>query len=96
MRLIDAEALKEKVKQFCRETMSRGFGKTTLSMAWELIGMFVDEIPTIEAKPVVHAHWEEIANGFMVCSHCKESVEENRKYTYCPICGAQMDEVEKE
>jgi predicted amidophosphoribosyltransferase len=29
----------------------------------------------------------------MVCSHCKESVEENRKYFYCPICGAQMVEL---
>ena len=48
--------------------------------------------PTIEAKLIVRAHWEEIANGFMVCSHCEESVEENRKYSYCPICGAQMDE----
>ena len=62
-------------------------------MSHEELLAYIAEAPTIEAKPVVHAHWEEIANGFMVCSHCEESVEENRKYSYCPICGAQMDEV---
>lgn len=41
---------------------------------------------------VVHAHWNQIANGFMVCSHCEEPVEENRKYSFCPLCGARMDE----
>lgn len=61
-------------------------------MSHEELLAYIAEAPTIEAKPIVHAHWEEIANGFMVCSHCKESVEENRKYSYCPICGAQMDE----
>lgn len=53
---------------------------------------WLEQQPTIEAKPVVHAHWNQIANGFMVCSHCEEPVEENRKYSFCPLCGAQMDE----
>ena len=61
-------------------------------MSHEELLAYIAEAPTIEAKPVVHAHWEEITNGFMVCSHCEESVEENRKYSYCPLCGAQMDE----
>lgn len=96
MKLIDAEALLEK----CFGSVwlgARGNGKTVITMAKGIAkGILETEIqkaPTIEAKPIVHAHWEEIANGFMVCSHCKESVEENRKYSYCPICGAQMDEV---
>ena len=87
-RLIDAEALKEKVKSFCGETMARGFGKTTLSMAWELIGMFVDEIPTAEAKPIVHAHWKH----HMQCSECGQV--DTTEPNFCPNCGAQMDEKE--
>ena len=84
MRLIDAEAFEEEIVKTMRYVPK----DAVLDVA-----CMVNRAPTIEAKPVVHAHWEEIANGFMVCSHCKESVEENRKYSYCPICGAQMDEL---
>ena len=57
--------------------------------------------PAIEAKPVVHAHWEKIGveKGVLagaICSKCKvcagywdETMEE---FAYCPYCGAQMDE----
>lgn len=55
--------------------------------------------PTIEAKPVVHAHWE---GG--TCSHCKLPWNYNMTDDgddwgyfdpmpdYCCNCGAQMDE----
>lgn len=91
-RLIDAEALKTKIQKIKAEALEHGFAPE--SVCGDILLNFLDNAPTIEAKPVVHAHWEEIANGFMVCSHCKESVEENRKYSYCPICGAQMDSSE--
>lgn len=91
MRLIDAEALKTRIQKIEEESLKHGFAPEYVCV--DLFLDFLDNAPTIEAKPVVHAHWEEIANGFMVCSHCKESVEENRKYSYCPICGAQMDEL---
>ena len=90
MRLIDADALKTKIQKIKAETLEHGFAPE--SVCGDILLNFLDNAPTIEAKPVVHAHWAEIANGFMVCSHCEESVEENRKYSYCPICGAQMDE----
>lgn len=63
----------------------------------------INEQPTIEAKPVVHAHWKEwyppkefILTGeerLYICSNCDakySNVENNR---FCPWCGAQMDEV---
>ena len=87
MRLIDAEAL--------TQSISKGLVGLRAYEGRRMVEIVADCIvnaPTIEAKPVVHAHWEEIANGYMVCSYCRESVEENRKYSYCPICGAQMDE----
>lgn len=55
------------------------------------------KIPTIEAKPIVHAHWEEQNDGTHFCSRCGNDAT----YTYegkefvgflCPYCGAQMDE----
>lgn len=99
MRPIDAEALENKIKEAIEVLekdllLERGNWFSEIKLLWyKKILKIVNNAPTIEAKPVVRAHWEEIANGFMVCSHCEESVEENRKYSYCPICGAQMDEL---
>lgn len=62
--------------------------------------------PTIEAKPIVHAHWiprEVDSRGWtnkFECSECHCVTEHFcyiRKYEYeadfCSCCGAQMDEV---
>lgn len=64
----------------------------------------VDTMPTIEAKPVVRAHWisedeaEELGHleWSYGCSNCKEifwDCTESFAFSYCPHCGAQMDEV---
>ena len=53
----------------------------------------IDEMPTIEAKPVVHAHWIELFDGenpTYPCSNCMN--EQWRTFDFCPCCGAQMDE----
>ena len=62
----------------------------------------IDEMPTIDAKPVVHAHWEstiytvEKAPGELLktvgyrCDNCGRIVEEFENY--CPSCGAEMYE----
>lgn len=57
----------------------------------------IDEMPTIEAKPVVHAHWMKDKFGESYCSKCYvyAVIDEDgreRKSKYCPCCGAQMDE----
>ena len=72
----------------------------------------IDEMSTIEAKPVVHAHWisasweEDEENGIentysdeFICSNCKEHLyfpdaieKEDIGFSFCPSCGAQMDE----
>lgn len=50
---------------------------------------------------IVHAHWDEVSGGRIICSHCGEYP----LYDYwgriklsrcCPTCGAQMDEEVKE
>lgn len=61
----------------------------------------IKKIPTIEAKPVVHAHWfllDDCANEGVYCSACTKKVyktdyaNQKLKSKYCPNCGAQMDE----
>ena len=62
----------------------------------------IEDAPTIEAKPVVHAYWiEQIIDGGqeLMCSNCGEYALMNDEFysefsKYCPYCGAQMDEKE--
>lgn len=53
---------------------------------------WLEEVPTIDAEPVIHAHW--IEDGYFgfpnVCSHCGS--EWKKKTKRCPNCGAIMDE----
>ena len=61
---------------------------------------WLEQQPTIEAKPVVHAHWlEQIIDGGqeLMCSNCGEYALMNDEFysefsKYCPYCGAPMDE----
>ena len=53
---------------------------------------FLNELPSIDVAPVVHAYWK--YNTFMWendwhCSHCDGWV--NKPTKYCPSCGAMMD-----
>jgi DNA-directed RNA polymerase subunit RPC12/RpoP len=64
---------------------------------------FIKAAPTVEAKPVVHAHWIEQEYGgyetYYTCSNCREDLftidgdPSDNLWSYCPYCGAQMDEV---
>lgn len=86
MRLIDAEALLEEawdVDCRCGYVQVVDVGS-------------IEEAPTIEAKPVVHAHWEnEHLNRYghlcHCCSNCGFSASHKDK-NWCANCGAQMDE----
>lgn len=57
----------------------------------------IDEMPAIDAEPVVHGRWigKPIAGYSTVrCSACRSVFSENNgKWNYCPNCGAVMDEV---
>lgn len=56
------------------------------------------DLPTIEAEPVIHGHWQDEASGRdSVCTVCRcYWIPSDAKYDfkYCPRCGAKMDEVE--
>lgn len=59
----------------------------------------IDNAPTIEAKPVIHAKWRYELYPTVwygggsppeyVCSHCEDRAYNT--YGFCPNCGALMD-----
>lgn len=52
----------------------------------------IEDAPTVDAVPVVHAQWIEDGSGIIICPECKRGYNLHAKYThYCPNCGAKMD-----
>lgn len=95
MRLIDADRLMAIIKQrdymLADRTNSKDRGMFTLG-----IQQAVNEQPTVDAKPVVHAKWDVDEYGWF-CTNCHEYLKEYEEkflYKFCPNCGARMD-VEK-
>ena len=90
-RLIEAEALYKKVLE-SHVTNIDGYSYINHNRVLKMI----DNEPTVEAKPVVHAHWlkRDIDHTWNRCSACGD----NSHYpsSYCPYCGAQMDEEEND
>lgn len=53
----------------------------------------IEAAPTIDAVPVVHAHWEKVGKHDWQCSACKIGVPYSfTGFHYCHNCGAKMDE----
>ena len=100
-RLIDAEALKTKIQKIKAEALEHGFAPE--SVCGDILLNFLDNAPTIEAKPIVHAYWVDVNPNLhigMKCSLCgariKYSEFFNGNHRYCHKCGAQMDEKEND
>ena len=105
-RLIDANAL------IYWLTKATGFRTncedcTSIDCLKCIIDEAIKNAPTIEAKPVVHAHWvteqeaEEINRYDLTyccsaCGHCDWDCTESEGFEYCPNCGAKMDEKEND
>lgn len=101
MWLIDAEALLEKMEKVTALN-PKAFG-TMLEYMRLLALDCVKGAPTIEAKPVEHAHWisknilitpyteDDYEEEIYSCSNCTLTIE--CETPYCPYCGAQMDEI---
>ena len=98
MRLINADSLKSKMET----TVMCGFDN------YVACGVIDDE-PTVEATPIVHAHWIEkidwqSSTGHIhyICSNCGYHIKykpgsrgDGRGHKFCDDCGAMMDEGEK-
>lgn len=84
MRLIDADALTEELKEWLKDKeLHRGLGTAIED---------ISRMPTVEAKPIIHAKWVSKIPGsiFGECSHCNYGCG-SYSYEYCPHCGARMD-----
>ena len=103
MRLIDAEAFLKTEIDRCGSTPLVG----TCTSDNEYLSERLKKAPTIEAKPIVHAHWvteqeaEEINRYDLTyccsaCGHCDWDCTESEGFEYCPNCGAKMDEKEND
>ena len=101
MRLIDADALKEDLKEAKEELWKIYYGLSNHSDKQICVGQissFTDAIlkvkdaATIDAVPVVHGRWlTQIVLGQKAwdCSECKTIGSPHWKW--CPVCGARMD-----
>ena len=54
----------------------------------------IDDTPTADVRENVHAHWEPVhLTAFGVCSDCGAKWQFTELMSFCPNCGAEMDEV---
>lgn len=89
MRLIDADAMKDRVKNYMSV-----FAKKD----WREICEMLNNAPTVDAELVRHGHWifnpkDAIEMMFTLpkCSEC--GTESSDGGNYCYNCGAKMDKV---
>ena len=93
MRLIDSDALLERIKKDPLFPLVEEYG----------ISGVIEAQPTVDAVPVRHGKWNcgDDMFEYAICSACKwdsgEAWEYAKKnFIYCPNCGARMDAERKE
>jgi DNA-directed RNA polymerase subunit RPC12/RpoP len=104
MRLIDADALEEKIEiDYCRPCKTGELDydgiKCRGCCEFNTALDFLRDSPKVDAVLVVHAHWDvfdECENAYE-CSKCHDvfillaGKPEENNYQFCPNCGAKMD-----
>ena len=105
MRLIDADALNEKLEALMQRYAAQG--RMEVADDYNFVITVLSTAPTIEAAPVKHGRWENTTEFFpwqeddglrrYHCSVCGKRVTVSREhkitdiFPYCN-CGAKMDE----
>lgn len=95
MRLIDADALIEKLSTF----NDRVHGDTHFICGIESAKEIIQNEPTVDAEPVRHGKWIKADSQqyfrkhypCFTCSECGYRKDSQKKWNYCPFCGARMD-----
>ena len=107
MRAINADALEKTLRDWIRDHWTEAF---TGDDAGSEFADMIEHAETIDAVPVVHAHWDVIDGdsggyeefvhvwGTLRCSHCgmERTTEDGYMPQYCESCGAKMDEEGKD
>ena len=92
MRIIDADIIQDELATLILYVAGTPEGECV-----EYAHNLIDAQPTIDAVPVVHAHWIDQQHGVYKCSNCRNyldfrGVNAGRgDANYCPNCGAEMD-----
>ena len=87
MRLVDADKIRWK-------SYPNDYGETNEDYVGKCD---IDNMPTVDAVPVVHGRWMKRRNGGTLCSRCghytqhKGNVLDMSEAIACPWCGAIMD-----
>ena len=94
MRLIDADELKEQLKERYLKTVEWKSKTVYYEKADGEIAAFLEAVRTLNNAPTIdpvkHAEWKE--DGCLYkCTNCGHT-EEYYDMSYCPCCGARMDE----
>lgn len=99
--LIDAEALTEKLNEWLKDKETSQ-GRGTAEEIWcndaeiDILDAIIEDIsrmPTVEAKPIIHAKWKFDGDCYR-CSNCGAALEEDYKWhnhNFCYNCGVRMD-----
>lgn len=98
IRPIDANAAVEKLKECVYEIDTACWG--VFAVHEDDIEDAINEVPTLDYAPVVHAHWiigrdPDGCIFAVVCSHCNENYGTPTD-RFCRNCGAKMDEEAKD
>ena len=102
MRLIDADGLFNWGDKQLKDAVKYG-NKTADQQSWSYSTLMMYEVadeiedaPTIDAEPVKHGKWDDSLDGITpYCSVCGCTHRcLIRCPSYCPNCGAKMDEEE--
>lgn len=93
MRLIDADALKEIIKEEFDGCCVYDVDESEVIYDFNDI---VDRTPTVDT--VKHGYWINAGHDewshYRKCSVCGKLIVNMSKTNYCPDCGAKMDEVQ--
>ena len=105
MRLIDVDG-SYTINATDNTSYSLAFGGGIISCADEfghiVAEFFADDIPTIDAVPVLHGRWDDSGkytfqsgDTAVRCTNCGCALTESEyhlnNWNYCPVCGAKMD-----
>lgn len=89
MRLIKADPIVNGIAEYL---LTNAYLNDSAQDALEMVGKWVNEAPTVEAKPVVNGEWVRHRWHYK-CSVCGNGAF-NYNFVYgarfCPICGAKM------
>lgn len=103
-RLVDASKYEEEILLTmrcwsCSPALSPSEAQRSIGNLRVALNM-LRKMPTIDAKPIVHAKWivskDDFDDGFgerdyPFCSNCHTGVYKHDAKYYCPNCGAKMD-----